>query len=129
MAKTNPSAKARLRRKMHIRKTVRGSTERPRLSVYRSANHIYAQVIDDDNGTTLASASTVSKDFDHKGHKGNKEAAAKVGTLVAQRALKAGVEMVSFDRNGFLYHGRVQALADAAREANIYNVSLVPRKK
>ena len=119
MAKTNPSAKARLRRKMHIRKTVRGSTERPRLSVYRSANHIYAQVINDDTGTTLASASTASKDFDHKGHKGNKEAASKVGTLVAQRALEAGVEVVTFDRNGFLYHGRVQALADAAREADL----------
>ena len=119
MAKTNPRAKARIRRKMHIRKVVRGSTVRPRLSIYRSANHIYAQIINDDTGTTLASASTQSSGFDHKGHKGNKEAAVKVGTLIAKKAIDAGINTVTFDRNGFLYHGRVQALADAAREAGL----------
>jgi large subunit ribosomal protein L18 len=119
MAKTNPSAKSRLRRKMHIRKTVRGSTARPRLSIYRSANHIYAQIINDETGTTLASASTQSKEFDHEGHKGNKDAAVKVGTMIAKKAIDAGIQTVTFDRNGFLYHGRVQALADAAREAGL----------
>lgn len=120
MAKTNKSANARNRRKMHIRKAVRGSELRPRLTVFRSANHIYAQVINDDTGTTIASASTMSGDgAKAKGHKGNKDAAAKVGTLVAKKALKAGIDTVCFDRNGYLYHGRVQALADAAREAGL----------
>jgi large subunit ribosomal protein L18 len=119
MAKTNPRAKARLRRKMHIRKVVRGSTARPRLSVYRSANHIYAQIINDDNGTTLASASTQSSEIAHDGHKGNIGAATKVGALIAQKAIEAGITTVTFDRNGFLYHGRVQALATAAREAGL----------
>jgi large subunit ribosomal protein L18 len=120
MAKTNPRTKARMRRKMHIRKTVRGSTLRPRLSVFRSANHIYAQVINDETGTTLASASSASPEFAKaKGHKGNKEFAAKVGELLAKKAIAAGVETIAFDRNGFLYHGRVQALADAARQAGL----------
>lgn len=120
MAKLNPSQQARLRRKAHIRKTVRGDAERPRLSVFRSANHIYAQVIDDTSGTTLAEASTLSEPLrTMEGHRGNREAAAQVGRLVAQRALEAGVSRVAFDRNGFLYHGRVKALADAAREAGL----------
>ena len=120
MAKTNPTAKARLRRKMHIRKSIRGTADRPRLTVFRSANHIYAQLINDETGTTIASASTMAGDeIKVKGHKGNKEAATAVGTLIAQKALKAGVETVCFDRNGYLYHGRIQALADAAREAGL----------
>ena len=120
MGKTNQSAQARNRRKMHIRKSVRGTAARPRLTVFRSANHIYAQVINDETGITIASASTMAGDGAKvKGHKGNKDAAAKVGTDVAKKAIKAGVESVCFDRNGYLYHGRVQALADAAREAGL----------
>lgn len=119
MGKTNPRTKSRLRRKLHIRKTVRGTSARPRLSVFRSANHIYAQIINDESGTTLASASTQSGDVDIKGHKGNKAAAVQVGTAIAKKALDAGISTVTFDRNGFLYHGRVQALADAAREAGL----------
>lgn len=120
MAKTNPRSRARVRRKAHIRKSVRGTAERPRLSVFRSANHIYAQVVDDVSGRTLASASTVSSELkDLEGHRGNRGAAAKVGELVAQKAIAAGIEQVAFDRNGFLYHGRVKALADAARKAGL----------
>lgn len=120
MAKTNPSLSSRIRRKAHIRKTVRGTAERPRLSVFRSANHIYAQVIDDVAGRTLASASTLSPELkDLDGHRGNRAAAAKVGELVAKKAIEAGVQQVAFDRNGFLYHGRVKALADGAREAGL----------
>lgn len=119
MAKTNPRTKSRLRRKMHIRKTIRGTAARPRLSVFRSANHIYAQIINDETGTTLVSASTQSGDLKLDGHKGNKAAAVEVGTSIAKKAIDAGIETVTFDRNGFLYHGRVQALADAAREAGL----------
>ena len=119
MAKTNPRTKSRLRRKMHIRKTVRGTAARPRLSIFRSTKHIYAQIINDDTGTTLVSASTQSGDIDIKGHNGNKAAAVEVGTAIAKKAIDAGIETVTFDRNGFLYHGRVQALADAAREAGL----------
>ena len=101
-----------------IRKKVSGSAERPRLAVYRSLNHIYAQVIDDADGKTLASASTVEKDL--KGTQGgNIEAAARVGTAIAERALAAGVSQVVFDRGGYIYHGRVKALADAMRAAGL----------
>ncbi len=109
--------KARSRRKMHIRKKVYGFTERPRLCVFRSLNHIYAQVVDDVKGVTLASASSLDKEI--KGQiktGGNKEAAKLVGAAVAKKAAANGVTKVVFDRNGFLYHGRVQVLADAARE-------------
>ena len=119
MAKTNPRTKSRLRRKMHIRKTVRGTAARPRLSIFRSTKHIYAQIINDETGTTLVSASTQSGDIEIAGHKGNKAAAVEVGTAIAKKAIDAGIETVTFDRNGFLYHGRVQALADAAREAGL----------
>ena len=119
MGKTNARAQARLRRKMHIRKTVRGTAERPRLTVFRSANHIYAQIIDDQAGATLAAASTCSDAVKVKGHGGNKAAATQVGALIAKEAKKAGVEAVVFDRNGYLYHGRIQALADAAREGGL----------
>jgi len=118
MSKTNPKYVARLRRKAHIRKTVRGTEGRPRLCVYRTANHIYAQVIDDSSGRTLASASTLG-DVPVEGHRGNASAAALVGKAIGERALAAGVTAVAFDRNGFLYHGRVKALADGAREAGL----------
>ena len=120
MAKTNPREVARQRRKMHIRKSVRGTAERPRLSVFRSARHIYAQVIDDVSGSTVAAASTLSKELEgHEGSLGNCGASAVVGRIIAEKALAAGVTTVAFDRNGYLYHGRVKALADAAREAGL----------
>ena len=120
MAKTNPRVVARNRRRVSIRKHLSGTTERPRLSVFRTNSHIYAQVIDDTTGTTLASASTRSKALESlKGHRGNVDAAKAVGTLVAENAMKVGVKSVVFDRNGYIYHGRVAALADAAREVGL----------
>ena len=112
--------RADIRRGVHsrIRKKVRGTSERPRLAVYRSLNHIYAQVIDDDNGKTLASASTTEKDLGVKSG-GNVEAAKTVGKTIAERALAAGVSSVVFDRGGYVYHGRVKALLDATREAGL----------
>lgn len=112
--------RADIRRGVHtrIRKKVSGTAERPRLAVFRSLNHIYAQVIDDVNGKTLAAASTTEKDL--KGTTGgNIEAAQKVGKTVAERAIAAGVSTVVFDRGGYLYHGRVKALLDATREAGL----------
>ena len=112
--------RADIRRGVHtrIRKKVSGTAERPRLAVFRSLNHIYAQVIDDVSGKTLAAASTTEKDL--KGNTGgNVEAAAKVGKTVAERALAAGVSSVVFDRGGYLYHGRVKALLDATRAAGL----------
>jgi large subunit ribosomal protein L18 len=101
-----------------IRRKVRGTNERPRLAVYRSLNHIYAQVIDDDNGRTIASAATTEKNLVGKTG-GNVEAAKRVGQAIAERALAAGIESVVFDRGGYLYHGRVRALTDAARAAGL----------
>ncbi len=110
---TNERRKQRVR--AHLLKVANG---RPRLSVFRSSKHIYAQVIDDAQGQTLVAASSMEKDF--KGEKGgNREAANLVGKLIAQRAVKAGIENVVFDRGGYLYHGRVKALAEAAREAGL----------
>ncbi|QQL48519.1 50S ribosomal protein L18 [Mucilaginibacter ginkgonis] len=103
--------------KQGIRKRLSGSTERPRLSVYRSNKGIYAQVIDDVNGKTLVSASSLSKDFSASGTKGEQSAA--VGKLVAQKAIAAGITSVVFDRNGYLYHGRVKQLAEGAREGGL----------
>ena len=117
MGKLNPRVSARLRRKMRIRRHLSGTSERPRLSVFRSNNHIYAQVIDDESGRTLASASTLKLDID--GHKSNKAAAGEVGTAIASAAKEAGVSSVIFDRNGYKYHGRVKALAEAAREGGL----------
>jgi len=120
MSKTNPRHVARNRRKKHIKKSVRGTTARPRLSVFRSARHIYAQIIDDDMGKTLAAASTMSAEFkDFDGATSNIKAATKVGALVAEKAKTAGIGTVVFDRNGYLFHGRVKALADGAREAGL----------
>lgn len=109
---------ARTRRHNRVRKKVRGTPERPRLAVFRSNKHISAQVIDDVAGRTLAAASTVEPEL-RSGPTSNKEAAAKVGRLVAERARARGITKVVFDRGGFLYHGRVAALADAAREAGL----------
>ncbi|MFO7281618.1 MAG: 50S ribosomal protein L18 [Thermoanaerobacterales bacterium] len=108
---------ARIRRHRRVRKRVRGTPERPRLAVYRSNKHISAQVIDDTAGVTLAAASTYEADL--RASSSNKEGAAAVGRRVAERARAAGIERVVFDRGGFLYHGRVAALADAAREAGL----------
>ena len=104
----------RLKRHIRVRAKISGTTERPRLAVYRSNANIYAQIIDDIKGVTLCSASSVEKDFEGIGS--NKEAAKKVGAKIAEKALAAGITEVVFDRGGYIYHGRVQALADAARE-------------
>ena len=110
----------RERRKLRIRKKLSGSTERPRLSVFRSARHIYAQVIDDVTGKTLAHASTLSKDLRGTLAEDKKsDAAKKVGALIAKICKSKGIDRVVFDRNGYLYHGRVSALAQAAREAGL----------
>jgi len=109
---------SRLRRHRRVRKHVEGTADRPRLAVFRSNKHITAQVIDDRAGRTLAAASTIEADL-KGGPTSNKEAAAKVGQLVAERAKAAGVTKVVFDRGGNLYHGRVAAVADAAREAGL----------
>ncbi len=114
MIKKFDSNKARLKRHARVRTKISGTPEVPRLCVFRSTKHIYAQVIDDVNGVTLASASSMVKDFGSNG--GNVEGAKKVGELVAKAALAKGIENVVFDRGGYLYHGRVQALAEAARE-------------
>jgi len=118
MAKSKEETRAR--RKMSIRKKVNGTSERPRLSVFRSAKHIYAQVIDDVAHTTVAMASTMDEQL--KGSLAGlkkSEKAKKIGTAIAERCKAKGIEAVVFDRNGFIYHGRVQALADAAREAGL----------
>jgi large subunit ribosomal protein L18 len=111
---------ARKRRKKRVSAKVRGTPERPRLCVFRTSRHIYAQVIDDSRGHTLASASTLNAPLrPGEGGKGKIEAAKKVGIMIAARAIARQVQKVSFDRNGFLYHGRVQALAEAAREKGL----------
>ena len=107
----------RERIKRGIRKRLSGSAERPRLSVYRSNKGIYAQIIDDNTGKTIVSASSISKDFSAKGNKSEQSKA--VGKAVAEKALAAGIKQVVFDRNGYLYHGRVQSLAEGAREAGL----------
>lgn len=101
-----------------IRRKVSGTSERPRLAIYRSLNHIYAQVIDDEQGKTLCSASTTEKEL-RGATGGNIQAAARTGLTIGQRALAAGINQVVFDRGGYLYHGRVKALTDAAREAGL----------
>ena len=115
---TKQKQEARRRRHRRVRKQVRGTAERPRLAVFRSNRHLVAQVIDDAAGRTLAAASTLEPDL-RSGPTGNKAAAEVVGRLVAERARGAGVTRVVFDRGGFLYHGRVAAVADAARAAGL----------
>jgi len=118
--KTSFRELARLKRKMRIRKKLHGTPERPRLTVFRSDKHIYAQIIDDVLGATLVTASTLASDYREMGTpKGKVEAAKQVGQLVARKARASGITRVVFDRNGFIYHGRVRALADAAREAGL----------
>ena len=110
----------RIKRKRRTRKNVFGDAERPRLSVYRSLRHMYAQIIDDDLGQTIVSAGTLNKDFLHLGKSGgNKGAAGWIGEDLARKALALGIRQVRFDRNGYQYHGRVKALADAARKAGL----------
>lgn len=117
MANTN---RAEMRTAIHsrIRRKVKGNTERPRLAIYRSLNHIYAQVIDDRLGQTLVSASSTEKDL-RSGTGGNLDAARRIGQVIAERAIAKGIEQVVFDRGGYLYHGRVKALTDAARAAGL----------
>ena len=118
--------RAEVRNAVHrrIRRKVRGTTERPRLAVYRSLNHIYAQVIDDEKARTIAAASTTEKALEAKTG-GNIDAAKLVGKTIAERALAAGVDRVVFDRGGYLYHGRVRALTDAARAAGLNKDEIV----
>jgi large subunit ribosomal protein L18 len=117
MANTN---RAEIRSAIHsrIRRKVKGNTERPRLAIYRSLNHIYAQVIDDRLGQTLVSASSTEKDL-RTGTGGNLDAARRIGQVIAERAIAKGIEQVVFDRGGYLYHGRIKALTDAARAAGL----------
>lgn len=109
--------KARLKRHKRVRAKISGTCERPRLNVFRSTNNIYAQLIDDVNGVTLASASTLDKEI--SGNGGNKEAARKVGNLIATRALEKQITEVVFDRGGYIFHGRVKELAEGAREGGL----------
>ena len=119
-SKLNPRQEARLKRKKRIRKKISGSPERPRLSVFRSTKHIYAQVIDDLNGVTLVAASSLNPEIrEQEKVKGKIEEAKRVGKMIADKAKAQGITAVVFDRNGFLYHGRVRALATAARESGL----------
>lgn len=120
MLKKADKNKARQKRHLRVRKHIIGTAERPRLNVFRSLKNIYAQVIDDEKGVTLVSASTMEKAFqDSKAAGGNIDAAKKIGEEVAKRAMEKGITEVVFDRGGYLYHGRVAALAEAAREAGL----------
>jgi large subunit ribosomal protein L18 len=114
------TSRATVREAIHrrIRRKVKGSGERPRLAVYRSLNHIYAQVVDDERGQTIVSASTTEKDL-RGATGGNLDAARRIGKAIAERALEKGIESVVFDRGGYLYHGRIKALTDAARAAGL----------
>ncbi|MDD2417568.1 MAG: 50S ribosomal protein L18 [Oscillospiraceae bacterium] len=117
MVRKTSNNKARLQRHVRVRGKISGTAARPRLNVYRSLNNIYAQLIDDVAGVTLATASSVEKDFATAG--GNKESARKVGKLIAQRAAEKGITEVVFDRGGYIYHGRVSELAEGAREGGL----------
>jgi len=120
LRRKNPKEATRVKRHLGIRKRVEGTIERPRLTVFRSATHIYAQIINDETGKTLAQASTLDKGLrDSLKGKKKADAAKEIGKLVAERAKKAGVEAVVFDRNGFRYHGRIAAVADGAREGGL----------
>ena len=120
MGNTSLKLKARLKRKKRIRKNIFGNQDRPRLSVFRSSKHIYAQIIDDTQGTTLVSASTLDSEFKDQKAEGKKvEIAKSIGNLIGKRALDKGITKVVLDRNGFLYHGRIKSLSDGAREAGL----------
>ena len=117
MIKRPDTRAQRMKRHSRVRSKISGTPERPHLSVFRSENNIYAQIIDDVAGNTLVSASTVEKGFEGNG--GNCDAAKKIGEVIAERALKKGIEEVVFDRGGYIYHGRVKALAEGAREGGL----------
>ena len=117
MVKRPDKNKARLKRHLRVRNKISGAPQRPRLNVFRSAKHIYAQLIDDVNGVTLVSASTMDKEFE--GFGGNKDAARKVGAALAKKAQDKGIKDVVFDRSGYIYHGRVKELAEGAREGGL----------
>ena len=117
MIKRKDTNAARIKRHKRVRKNISGTAARPRLNVFRSLNNIYAQIIDDEKGVTLVSASSMDKGFE--GYGGNIEAATAVGKAVAEKALAAGITEVVFDRGGYVYHGRVAALADGAREGGL----------
>jgi large subunit ribosomal protein L18 len=117
MVKQIDKNEARLRRHRRVRGKISGTAARPRLDVFRSAKHIYAQLIDDEAGVTLAAASTLDKDF--SGYGGNVDAATQVGKNIAKKALEKGISEVVFDRGGFVYHGRVKAVAEGAREGGL----------
>lgn len=117
MVKKTDKNKSRLKRHLRIRNKIEGTASRPRLSVFRSAKNIYAQIIDDERGFTLVSASTLEKDFGANG--GNKDAAHKVGVNIAKKALAENINEVVFDRGGYLFHGRVKELAEGAREGGL----------
>jgi large subunit ribosomal protein L18 len=118
MVSIKDKRQARLRRKKRVRKKIRGTPERPRLTIFKTARHIYAQIIDDSAGRTLIAASTILKELSPKakGISGNIKGAVLVGQIIGKKGTEMGIQKVVFDRNGFLYHGRVKALADAARE-------------
>ncbi|MBV4431400.1 50S ribosomal protein L18 [Clostridium tyrobutyricum] len=117
MFKKDDKKKLRKKRHLRVRKKIFGTSEIPRLAVYRSEKNIYAQVIDDIEGTTLVSASSLDKDFEGIGS--NKEAAKVIGAIIAKRAIEKGINKVVFDRGGYIYHGRIQNLAEGAREAGL----------
>lgn len=119
MAKTNAKATARAKRVSRIRKKITGTSDRPRLRVFKSSKHIYAQIIDDSVGKTLAFMSTVDKEFEVGDNIGKTGAAEKVGELLAVRAIAAGINKVVFDRGGFIYHGRIKAVSDGARKGGL----------
>lgn len=120
MSNISPKLGARIKRKKRIKKKIFGSLDRPRLSVFRSAKHIYAQIIDDLSGKTIVCASTIDKEFVAGKSKGKKTQIAKdVGKLIGKRAVDKGIKKVVLDRNGFLYHGRIKALSDGARETGL----------
>lgn len=120
MVRKESRAKVRINKHRRLRNRISGTPERPRLAVFRSNNHMYAQIIDDVAGNTLVAASTLEKEIKEAVEKTNNvEAAAQVGTVIAKRALEKGITTVVYDRGGYIYHGKVQALADAAREAGL----------
>jgi len=120
VASVSEKREARQRRHIRVRRVVRGTAERPRLCVFKSARHIYAQIVDDEGGRTLVAASTLSKELPKSGDRVKKAEAAKaVGTLVAEKALASGIQAVVFDRGGYPFHGRVKALATAARDRGL----------
>jgi large subunit ribosomal protein L18 len=119
MAKTNPKTIARAKRVSRIRKKISGTSERPRLRVFKSNKHIYAQIIDDASGHTMVTMSTLDKEYEPGGDKGKTGAAKKVGEMLAARAKAAGISKVVFDRGGSVYHGRVKSLSEGAREGGL----------